>query len=244
MMNPGPLHWALAASVAIAAHLAAFYSSNAQGWQAAGQAGGAPQAVWGLTEIALTEEIDPTKTQIQTPQEAVEKSDVIEPEQARELSAVAPVEQAEIAAPEAVEPVEQKVSELKPVEEPKKKKAEEKRKRDAASSPVGRSSPGSNRQSRSSGAAFSSYAGRIAAHLRRYKRYPNSAGRARGTARVAFSVSRGGSLTRVRLVASSGNAALDRAAVEMVRRASPFPAIPAGVNRSSASFAVPIRFQR
>lgn len=244
-MTPGPFHWAVAASVAIALHLAAFYSNDAQGWRAAEQAAGAPEAVWGLTEIALTEEIDPTKTAV--PEKPVEEVEDLEPVDSQALSAVAPVEQAAIAAPEAVEPVEKK-DEVKPVEEPKEVKKKEKpkpKKATASGGPVGRASGSSGqRSSRSGGANFSNYAGRVAAHLRRYKRYPSSAGRARGTVRVAFSVSRGGTVTGVRLVSSSGNATLDRAALDMVRRANPFPPMPAGLNRSSASFAVPIRFSR
>lgn len=243
MMSPGPIHWLIAGGVAIAAHLAAFYSNDAQSWRASEQAAGAPEAVWGLTEIALTEEIDPTQTQ--APEEPVEKADTVEPEQAQELSAIAPVEQAAVAAPEAVEPVEQKVEEQKPVEKPKEKKSEPKKKTTASSGPVGRAAGSSGRPSSSSGgASFSNYAGRVAAHLRRYKRYPSSAGRARGTVRIAFSVSRGGTVTGVRLVGSSGNSALDQAALQMVRRANPFPAMPPGLNRNSASFAVPIRFSR
>jgi outer membrane biosynthesis protein TonB len=34
------------------------------------------------------------------------------------------------------------------------------------------------------------------------------------------------------------------AAIRMVRRAAPFPRMPANINRQSASFSVPIRFSR
>lgn len=242
-MTPGAIHWMVAGGVAVVAHLAVFYSGEAQSWRAAEQASGAPQAVWGLTEIALTDEVDPTQTT--TPEEPVEEAEELAPTDTQELSAVAPAEQAAVTAPEAVEPVEEKKEE-KPVEEPKKKKAKPRPEQKSASSgPVGRAAGSSGRRSSNAGgASFSNYAGRVAAHLRRYKRYPSSAGRARGTVRIAFSVSRGGSVTGVRLVGSSGNSALDQAALSMVRRANPFPAMPPNLNRNSANFSVPIRFSR
>lgn len=163
-MNPGAVHWMIAGGLALAAHVAAFYSNDAQSWRAAEQASGAPQAVWGLTEIALTEEVDPTKTD--TPEDPVEEAQETEPVENQELSAVAPAEQAEIAPPEAVEPVEEKEEE-RPVEKPKKKKAKPKpKKKSASSGPVGRAAGSSSRRSSRSGAAsFSNYAGRVAAHL-------------------------------------------------------------------------------
>jgi protein TonB len=45
-------------------------------------------------------------------------------------------------------------------------------------------------------------------------------------------------------VASSGSPVLDKAAVETVRRAAPFPVIPEGAGRSSWPFTVPLAFTR
>lgn len=278
-MRPGTLHWALAAGVALAVHLAAFISGGAEQWRAAEQSASAPEAVWGLTEIALTEEVDPLQTA--TPAEPVEEAERLAPRETKALRAEAPAEQAQVAVPETAEPTEEKEEEKpvdkeaeqkpveeqpekpveerqvqEPVEEPEetqlkekpKKKPEKKKKtkkKATSSGPVGRTSGSNARRSSGSGrASFSNYAGRVAAHLRRYKRYPSSAGRASGTVRVSFSLSRDGALGSVRLVANSGNSALDRAAINMVRRANPFPAMPRGLNRRSARFTVPIRFSR
>lgn len=79
-------------------------------------------------------------------------------------------------------------------------------------------------------------------HLERHKRYPRDAGRAGGTVRVRFTVDARGGVLGAKLVASSGHAALDQAAVELLRRASPIPAPPPNVFRPGLSIEVPIRF--
>ena len=95
-------------------------------------------------------------------------------------------------------------------------------------------------------AKVSNYPGKIAARLRRALRYPREArrDRLRGTAVVSFTVSRSGSVSGVRLARSSGFAVLDAAARDAVRRAAPFPPIPAGAGRSSWTFSVPLAFTR
>ncbi|MCV0396553.1 MAG: TonB family protein [Rhizobiaceae bacterium] len=82
---------------------------------------------------------------------------------------------------------------------------------------------------------------RLLAHLERRKRYPDSARRARkqGTAYVRFSIDANGNVGSVALARSSGISELDEEVVAMVRRASPVPAPPPGVNRT---IMVPVRF--
>lgn len=82
---------------------------------------------------------------------------------------------------------------------------------------------------------------RLLAHLERRKRYPADARRQRqqGTAQVRFTIDAGGNVQSVSLVSSSGVAALDQEVVAMVRRASPVPAPPPGINRT---IVVPVRF--
>ncbi|MDC7785823.1 energy transducer TonB [Rhodoplanes sp. TEM] len=89
--------------------------------------------------------------------------------------------------------------------------------------------------------AHSNYPGLVAAHLARHKRYPaeaRSQGQG-GTATVRFTLDGGGRVTGVTLLRGSGNPHLDRESVEVVRRASPFPAPPDGHGRG---FTQPIRF--
>lgn len=73
----------------------------------------------------------------------------------------------------------------------------------------------------------------IYAHLSRFKRPQAASGRPA----VRFSLSASGSVTSAGLVRSSGNPTLDREAVAMVRRASPFP--PPG---APVAFSVTINF--
>ena len=87
---------------------------------------------------------------------------------------------------------------------------------------------GSNAAS-SGNAAASRYPGKVMQHL---SRAPRPSAGARGTTVVAFSVLDGGGLAGVSIARSSGSAALDRAAVDMVRGAAPFPPPPAGAQRS------------
>ncbi|WP_458792715.1 TonB family protein [Yoonia sp. MH D7] len=56
--------------------------------------------------------------------------------------------------------------------------------------------------------------------------------RARGVATVSFSIGSGGQLSAVGIARSSGNAELDRLAVNHIRRAAPFPTPPHGARTS------------
>ncbi len=93
-------------------------------------------------------------------------------------------------------------------------------------------------------AKLSSYLGRVASKVRRQKRYPKAALRKKqgGTAVVAFTITKRGSVIGVRLKRRSGNAALDREVLNMVRRAAPFPPIPKGMGRSRIALSIPVRF--
>lgn len=77
-------------------------------------------------------------------------------------------------------------------------------------------------------AAVSNYPGQV---MRRISRVGKPRIRTKGTAVISFSVSSGGGLASVSVSRSSGSAALDRAAVGMIRKAAPFPRPPAGAQR-------------
>ncbi|WP_113910833.1 energy transducer TonB family protein [Roseovarius dicentrarchi] len=78
-------------------------------------------------------------------------------------------------------------------------------------------------------AAASNYPGLV---MKRISRVPRPRAGSRGTAVVAFSISGGGGLAGVSIARSSGSAALDKAALRMIRAAAPFPPPPAGAQRS------------
>jgi protein TonB len=89
---------------------------------------------------------------------------------------------------------------------------------------------------------IASWGARIRAQVERRKRSP--AGRSKGTVVLRLQVSRTGQLRAVSVRKSSGNAALDSAAVAAVKRAGKFPAAPKQLTDSSYSFSLPIRFGR
>lgn len=93
-------------------------------------------------------------------------------------------------------------------------------------------------------ADLSNYQSRLVAHLRRFRTYPAAARQRHleGTASVRVTINRDGRVIAVALAKSSGYAVLDREAVAMARRASPFPAIPPGLGRSQITIRAPIRF--
>ncbi|KEP68317.1 energy transducer TonB [Thioclava dalianensis] len=84
----------------------------------------------------------------------------------------------------------------------------------------------------------------IRARIEARKRYPSAAGRARGSVTVQLTVTRSGQLAGVSVAGSSGNAALDQAALQAVQRAQRFAAAPAGLTQARYSFALTIRFAR
>ena len=68
-------------------------------------------------------------------------------------------------------------------------------------------------------------------HVARYQRYPNAArlGRLHGAVETLFSMQRDGTLLEVWVKTSSGQAVLDKAAVDAIRRAQPLPSIPSAL---------------
>lgn len=80
--------------------------------------------------------------------------------------------------------------------------------------------------------------------LGRHRDYPRAARlrRQEGTPRIALTLDRSGRLLGLELREVSGHDLLDQAALEMARRAAPFPPpqLPPGIDK--ATFIVPIRF--
>ncbi|WP_296805419.1 energy transducer TonB [Thiocapsa sp.] len=89
------------------------------------------------------------------------------------------------------------------------------------------------------------YYAELAAWLERHKRYPSQARKMRqeGIVRVRFVIERNGKVVSHRIETSSGHAVLDHAASELLRRASPMPAIPASMGRSRLEIVVPIAYR-
>jgi periplasmic protein TonB len=183
-------------------------------------------------------------------QEAVEEQIAPTPPQ-ENAEVVAPPEQKQ-ATPQKPEPTkvtpEQKPTPVKP----KVVRADAKKPSEAPPAPRTTAAPKAERQapaasavsSGASAAAVASYKQMVAAHLQRFKQYPPAAKAAgqQGTARISFTLSRGGGVISAGLGGSSGHSALDAETLAMVRRAQPFPPFPSDVKQSSMSFSAPVAF--
>ncbi|OLF51118.1 energy transducer TonB [Pseudomonas chlororaphis] len=134
----------------------------------------------------------------------------------------------------------------KPVEkkpEPVKEKPSEEKPSDApptpTSAPSSAPAPG---PSPAQVAAKESWQGTLLAHLAKYKKYPPGA-QARGKEglnRLRFVVDAQGNVLSYELVGRSGNADLDRATLEMIRRAQPLPKPPSDMlNNGSIEIVAP-----
>jgi protein TonB len=91
-------------------------------------------------------------------------------------------------------------------------------------------------------AAVSNYPGKVRSKLARVARSVRAKGR--GEVVVAFAVGSNGSVRSARVARSSGVSAVDQAALQAIRKASPFPPIPQGAGRSSWEFSIPLAFMR
>lgn len=166
-------------------------------------------------------------------------------------------EKVEAAPPQKSDDAQEVVPTAKDSPTPDKREREQKKKETAQASRSAATTPNQAAASRSEGrvgagghsefggtANISSYQAEVLAHLQRFRIYPLEAKNAgiRGTATVRFSLASSGSVISASLGGSSGSSALDQAAVGMVRRASPFPPIPANLGRSRMDFAAPVRF--
>ena len=141
-------------------------------------------------------------------------------------------------------------AESKRVERTKATKPDDRREADRTRAPAGSNAPAvkpAASPSSSSGATASSalatWKGELVAHINRFKRFPPNAASG-GTVSVVFAINRGGSVVSARLIASSGDRALDEEAVALLHRASPVPPPPAQFGGNVITLTVPIRFDR
>lgn len=84
---------------------------------------------------------------------------------------------------------------------------------------------------------------KLVAHLRRHKRYPSGAGGREAATLVSFTLDRLGHVVSAAIARSSGVAALDEAALAMLRRADPVPPPPALVADAGLTFTMPVQLK-
>jgi len=127
-----------------------------------------------------------------------------------------------------------------------REKTETNRKEQDRKTGVNRNGAARPRTAAASPGEKAAYARKLLTHVQRYKRYPLAAERAgiTGAARLSITIDRSGSVRGARLVSSAGNALLDKEAMEVAHRASPYPPPPPGMGGSTFSFIVTLRFSR
>jgi len=110
--------------------------------------------------------------------------------------------------------------------------------------PETRAPPKTERVGQFTQASANAYNALVFGHMQRFKHYPASARGASGTAVVRFELSRSGADIGSAVTKSSGNAALDQEALNLLRRASPFPPFPAAKPGDQDSYIAPVNFAR
>lgn len=128
-------------------------------------------------------------------------------------------------------------AEKKPTEAPKskpkknkKEKAADKPKETAEKAAAAASAPKAGSKTKGGGAVSpAAYAKAVMKKVRSTKK---KSGAGKGTVVVGFTIAPDGSLAGVKLLKGSGNAALDKIALDHIRRSAPFPAPPDGAGRS------------
>lgn len=246
-------HWVIAVFGAVVCHALLAVSWNVVEAAKIEKSAGSPVTVIGSLssfseQQAAEETIEEVSETVDEVSEIEPLEDVVEEivEKEIETKALEPDEQSVVPT---IKP-KKEVKKVKPKKKKKKKRKTKKAKKDKKKqkkrlagkrvAALRKGGGARGKQKKIAGrAAMSNYRGRVQSHLARYKR---RVGSNRGRAVVSFSLSRSGSVRGVRLARSSGNGILDRAAISMVKRASPFPAMPAG-GPSSQRFTVPISYR-
>ena len=108
--------------------------------------------------------------------------------------------------------------------------------------PETRAPPKTERLGQFMEASARAYNALVFGHMQRFKRYPASARGASGTVLVRFELNRAGGVIGSAVTKSSGNAALDQEALDLLRRASPFPPFPLTKPGEKDSYIAPVNF--
>lgn len=119
----------------------------------------------------------------------------------------------------------------KPVKTKAKDKPQEPKQKPVEAKPAASAAPQKG-QKATGGAAKVSPVAYAKAVMKKVRATKKKSGAGKGVAVVGFTVAKNGGLAGVKLIRSSGNAALDQIAVSHIQRSAPFPAPPEGAGRS------------
>lgn len=103
---------------------------------------------------------------------------------------------------------------------------------------------GEQRETGGDPGARRSYLNQVLARIARHKRYPRDARRdgATGVVTVSFVILANGALEATRVTKSSGDHRLDKAALDMLQRAAPFPPLPRELAVDRLTLTLPVEF--
>jgi len=89
-----------------------------------------------------------------------------------------------------------------------------------------------------------SYFAAVMARLALYKDYPNALKKQKtqGVVTLAFTIDKNGQVTAYSIKKTSGHPLLDQAALSMLTRASPLPAIPESFNKAQLKLVIPVEY--
>lgn len=89
------------------------------------------------------------------------------------------------------------------------------------------------------------YVNQVIRHATKFQKYPTSAARRnqQGSVRLSITVDRGGNVVDVQTIEQSRFRALNKEALSLVKKASPFPEVPTGVGGDTYSFTLPVVFR-
>jgi protein TonB len=199
----------------------------------------APQVVE-LPPAAMMVELAPMPAPAPPPPKVVQPPQPPAPVEELPLPALAEAAKPEIAIPKPVKP-KVKPKPPKPQEKPKPQpeKPVEDKPVDTppiVSQPVKSDTPPQPPGVPSDSNAKRSWQSDLQQHLGKYQRYPEDARRRNivGSTRLRFEVDAEGKVVSVSIAQTSGNASLDRATLEMIRRAQPLPKPPGEILKNGS----------
>ena len=212
----------------------------------------APQVLDEVTEQSEPPEMEPppeleTDTAPDLPMQSALSLPQIDKPVVADLSLPPPPEEP-VKEPEPEKPVEkvqkaEKKPEKKPDPKPKKEKPKKKvetaekvekteKPKEEASQAAAKAGAAGAKAGKAKGGSKMSPAAYSKAVMKKVRSTKKKKVKARGVAVVAFSVGRDGGLAGARIARSSGDAELDRVAVEHIHRSAPFPVPPEGAERN------------
>jgi periplasmic protein TonB len=166
--------------------------------------------------------VGPTMQEAEETQKEPEKAE--EPIEKSEQRPTAPQE-ADVALPQVQE---KQIEEPKPIVQPP--------------APETRAPPKTEHVGQFTEASARAYNALVFGHMQRFKRYPASARGVSGIVVVRFELNRAGAVIGSAVTKSSGHEALDHEALDLLRRASPFPPFPAAKPGEQDSYVAPVNF--